>query len=208
MKKCNKCEIEKNESEFAKGPKYKDKQYLRGECKVCQKLYARTDKCKKQAKEYRTTEEFKENRKAYRKLESVKKRERKYELDHMETRKINRKKRHIVRYSTDILYKLKILCRNRIRDLTKIKKWRKSQTLKDYLGCTPDELRVHIEKQFKPGMTWENHGKYTWHIDHIIPLASANTVEEMYKLCHYTNLQPLPAHDNMVKQDKILPISE
>ena len=51
-------------------------------------------------------------------------------------------------------------------------------------------------------MTLENHGE--WHIDHIIPLATANTYEEVIKLNHYTNLQPLWAKDNLSKGSKIL----
>jgi len=51
-------------------------------------------------------------------------------------------------------------------------------------------------------MNWENYGK--WHIDHIIPLASAKNKEEMENLFHYSNLQPLWASDNFKKSDKIL----
>jgi hypothetical protein len=51
-------------------------------------------------------------------------------------------------------------------------------------------------------MSWDNHGK--WHIDHIIPLASAETEEDIYRLSHYTNLQPLWAEDNWRKNSKIL----
>jgi hypothetical protein len=50
-------------------------------------------------------------------------------------------------------------------------------------------------------MSWDNHGE--WHIDHIIPLASANTPEIIKQLCHYSNLQPLWASDNIIKKDKI-----
>ena len=60
----------------------------------------------------------------------------------------------------------------------------------------------HLEKQFEPWMTWENHGE--WHIDHIIPLSSANTKEEMIPLFNYKNLQPLLAEDNIRKGDKII----
>jgi hypothetical protein len=70
------------------------------------------------------------------------------------------------------------------------------------LGCSPQFLKEHIEKQFSDGMSWELVGKYI-HIDHIIPLSSANTEEELYKLCHYSNLQPLWAEDNLKKSNKI-----
>jgi hypothetical protein len=51
-------------------------------------------------------------------------------------------------------------------------------------------------------MTWDNHGE--WHIDHIIPISSGKTEDEVLKLCHYTNLQPLWKEDNLKKSDKIL----
>lgn len=47
-------------------------------------------------------------------------------------------------------------------------------------------------------MTWENHGK-VWHIDHIKPLAIAEREEDLYELCHYTNLQPLLVAENLKK---------
>jgi hypothetical protein len=70
------------------------------------------------------------------------------------------------------------------------------------LGCSWEQLRDHIENQFVSGMTWED--KHLWHIDHIVPLSSAKTVEELEKLCHYTNLQPLWASDNMSKGAKLV----
>ena len=53
-------------------------------------------------------------------------------------------------------------------------------------------------------MSWENYGKDGWHIDHKIPLSSAKTDREIYELCHYTNLQPLWAKDNLKKSNKII----
>lgn len=70
------------------------------------------------------------------------------------------------------------------------------------LGGSLDEIKKHIEKQFTDGMTWQNYGK--WHADHIIPICSAQTQEEMIKLCHYMNLQPLWALDNYRKGKKII----
>ena len=77
-----------------------------------------------------------------------------------------------------------------------------NSTLK-IVGCTPEHLKQHLEKQFDKDMSWDNYGLYGWHIDHIIPLASAKTEQELYSLCHYTNLQPLWAEDNLSKGSKL-----
>lgn len=69
------------------------------------------------------------------------------------------------------------------------------------VGCSWPFLREYFENLFQPGMTWENYGE--WHIDHIIPLSSAESAEEMMRLCHYTNLQPLWASDNLSKGSKL-----
>ncbi len=64
-------------------------------------------------------------------------------------------------------------------------------------GCTFEEFAVHLQKQFKEGMTLENHGD--WHIDHIKPCATATSAEELAALFHFTNLQPLWASENLSK---------
>ena len=77
--------------------------------------------------------------------------------------------------------------------------WRKNGCNPEYLGCDRDTLRHHFESKFVGGMTWDNHGE--WHIDHIIPLSSATTIEELNELAHYTNLQPLWEIDNKIKKN-------
>lgn len=68
------------------------------------------------------------------------------------------------------------------------------------LGCDLATAKAHLESLFQPGMSWENRSE--WHIDHIVPLASAKTIEGLVSLCHYTNLQPLWAKDNLRKGAK------
>ena len=72
----------------------------------------------------------------------------------------------------------------------------------EILGAEWDFVKNYIESMFKEGMTWENHGE--WHIDHIIPISSGKTEDEVIKLCHYSNLQPLWAEENLLKGDKVL----
>ena len=71
------------------------------------------------------------------------------------------------------------------------------------LGCSSEFLRQHLERQFKPGMSWENHGQ--WHLDHIKPCASFDLSKpEQQRICfNYKNLQPLWAIDNMKKGAKL-----
>ena len=64
------------------------------------------------------------------------------------------------------------------------------------------ELKEHMERQFIKGMNWENRDQ--WHIDHIIPLATAQCEDDVIRLNHYTNLQPLWAEDNLSKGSKII----
>lgn len=97
------------------------------------------------------------------------------------------------RCKTDILYKLKRRVRSRLGRI----KFNNSIHTVEYLGCSINELKKHLESKFQLGMTWENYGD--WHIDHIIPLDSAVDEQEILKLCHHSNLQPLWAKDNLSK---------
>ncbi len=115
--------------------------------------------------------------------------------------KINKREYQQERLKKDPIYKLRRTVSRRLRKAIKSNGWNKKNKTRDYIGCTLEELKLYLENQFKLGMTWENHGE--WHIDHIIPLASAQTEEEIYKLSHYTNLQPLWAIDNLRKNAKI-----
>jgi hypothetical protein len=120
--------------------------------------------------------------------------------------KINLTKNNYVKIkkSNDPLFKLKILMRDRLNKYYKYSSLNKNNTTFNIIGCTAQFLKEYLENQFTDGMNWNNHGLFGWHIDHIIPLSSANTEEELYKLCHYSNLQPLWAEDNLRKGNKII----
>jgi hypothetical protein len=118
----------------------------------------------------------------------------------------NNKKRHTKittayakrRLKTNIQFKLTVSLRSRLKKFLKVKNFKKKLKFSQYIGCSPEELKKYIESKFYANMSWSNHGIY-FHIDHIIPLASAQSEEEIYKLCHYTNLQPLTIEDHKIK---------
>ncbi len=106
------------------------------------------------------------------------------------------------RYHSDELFKLTISIRGRIRHAFKAKKWDKNRSTLSMIGIGIPEYKQYLESMFEKGMTWDNHGE--WHIDHITPVSSAETKEELIKLFHYTNTQPLWAEDNLKKGSKLL----
>lgn len=73
----------------------------------------------------------------------------------------------------------------------------KTSATREILGCDYEEFVRHIERQFVKGMTWKNRNE--WHIDHIIPVSSAQTVDDVIRLNHFTNLRPLWSHENRKK---------
>ncbi len=97
----------------------------------------------------------------------------------------------------DPMYALTRRLRDRIRKALKNGGHVKRFKTIDILGCDWFTAKTHLESKFVDGMCWEN--RVLWHIDHIVPLALAKTEEELINLCHYTNLQPLWARDNIVK---------
>lgn len=69
------------------------------------------------------------------------------------------------------------------------------------VGISYNEFKIYMESKFVNGMSWDNRGE--WHIDHIIPLSSAKSEDELIALSHYTNLQPLWAMDNLKKGARV-----
>lgn len=65
------------------------------------------------------------------------------------------------------------------------------------VGCDHLELRGHIEAQFRTGMSWSRYRH--WEVDHIEPLSSARSLNDLIALCHYSNLQPLWRSENLRK---------
>ena len=102
------------------------------------------------------------------------------------------------RYETEPDFRLKEFLRSRMHAALKAKRVNKTERSIELLGCTIDEFRKHIESQWLPGMTWENHTYKGWHIDHIKPVNTFDFTDlEQQKQCfHYTNLRPLWWREN------------
>lgn len=104
------------------------------------------------------------------------------------------------RKARDASYRIACALRSRISDAVRGQK--AGSAVRD-LGCSVVELRAHLESKFQSGMGWENYGE--WHIDHVRPLASFDLTDraQFLRACHYTNLQPLWALDNIKKAAKL-----
>jgi hypothetical protein len=153
-------------------------------CKECRK---------KQSKDfyYKNVDKVINNKKEY--FEKNKKKIIKYNGEYTKLRKEN-----------DPIFKLSINMRSRLKQYLKNKDFKRKITgsFFNIVGCTPNELGLHLESKFTEGMNWENHGTFGWHIDHIVPLSHAKSFNEVIELSHYSNLQPLWAIDNLKKGKK------
>ena len=119
---------------------------------------------------------------------------------------VNKDKRNNYRNNklkTDIQYKLCHNLRSRLNHAINNNQ-KVGSAVKD-LGCTIDELKIHLESKFQSRMNWDNWTIDGWHIDHIKPLASFDLTDrqQFLEACHYTNLQPLWADENLSKGKKV-----
>lgn len=107
------------------------------------------------------------------------------------------------RRNTNIQFRIKENLRSRLH--MAIKNNQKSGSAIRDLGCSIDELKIHLEKLFLPSMTWTNWSRDGWHIDHILPLSYFDLTDraQFVRACHYTNLQPMWATENLQKYNKV-----
>lgn len=151
--------------------------------------------------------------------EKTKKQCKKWRLNNRDKENINAKnwrknnpdlhKKILIRYrqkrKQNSQYRLIDSLRQRLRISLKVKRWNKNNSLKTYLGCNREFLINYLESKFTEGMTWDNYGlgQNKWNIDHIYPLSLAKTKDELYKLQHYSNLQPLWHELNIKKSNRL-----
>ena len=219
MKQCSKCDEFKILLEFNKCKSSKDG--LQYKCKKCERVYYDENfkKIRERSKIHKETnkEEIAKKNKKYR--EANKESIIKYQKDNKEAlieyrkryRDANKdakrkyqKQYQYMRRQSDPLFRTVCNLRNRLSTFCKYAGLEKNFKTLDSVGLCPSEFKLYIESLFAYRMNWENYGKGDdkWSIDHIKPLCTAKTIEDIYKLNHYTNLQPLWNPDNFSKNGK------
>lgn len=166
MKHCSTCKIEKQYKNF-----YKDKRKPDGvmsRCKECTKNYHQQNPNPEYRKKYREKNKSKLTKQI------------------MEWQKNH--------YHTNLDYRLQKCIRSRIREYIKYD-YDATSSL-EYIGCSFEFYKQHLENQFTKEMNWDNYGSY-WEIDHIKPLSKGGSF-------HYTNTQPLTVKENRRKGAKYL----
>ena len=187
-KKCNVCGKVKQIIDFRYREKYQRYEYR---CKDCEKISNAINKKKwiekniEHERERNRKRNLTEKRKAWKRqyVGKYKNHRKKNDLDYKNRIKL-----------TDKLYR-SIRQKDEIKENIRI----------DLFGCTIKELKIHIENQFRNGMSWENNNRDGWHIDHIIPCSAfdLSDIKQQKECFHYSNLQPLWCYENLEKHDKI-----
>jgi len=209
LKECTKCQTLKETTDFYTNPNNKDR--LQSHCKICQnikkaEIYLKNkDQYKIKQKEWKVSNKEKhlEYMKDWRKSNPDKARQ--FTKDWISKNRdyFNSKVRQAhAKRSGDVQFKLKNRLRSRISNFLKGSS-KGGSHIKD-LGCSVSDLKFYLESKFQEGMSWDNWSLHGWHIDHIKPLSKFDLTkpEEFKRACHYTNLQPLWAIDNLKKSDK------
>ncbi len=209
MKVCIDCNMEKEYKDFFKRKDNKDG--YRNNCKSCHYIKNKPggDKYRKKESIIEAHKEYCKNYYLLNKEDISVKNKILYDTnrDEMIKRKV---KYYKTKVDKDPLYRFKRGISDLIRKSFKHNGFVKESRTEMILGINKEEFVKYIESKFEPWMTWYNRGMYNgefdygWDIDHIIPVSSATTKEEINKLNHYTNLQPLCSKINRdIKRDRL-----
>lgn len=182
---CIECQVEWRKSDFG-----------RGYHNLATKKYQKTERGKKVLEDYQSSDD-------------VVARKRAYDREYSKTPEgIASRNKRVLKYqkrrkSEDFIFKLISVCRIRLNKSLKLQGVRRSERTFDLVGCSPIELRSHLQKQFAPGMTFDNYGD--WEIDHIIPISNFMLEDPLEQImCFgYWNLQPLWKDENRDKSDRL-----
>lgn len=228
--KCSRCGADKEPSEFNKDKYLKNG--LKSACRTCTKEMYKAWSSSEQGQEYKKeydkcrydenveyekarAQKWREaNPERYRRIvkewrernpERIREMRRRRSEDPKRREAVNayyRKKRR-----EDLNYRLAGSLRSRLRAATRAQLGglspKKGSAIEN-LGFPMKEFILYIEGLFQEGMSWENYGE--WHLDHVLPLSGfdLSDPEQVKKVCHYTNLQPLWAKENIRKGNCII----
>ena len=217
MKKCSKCGVTKEFTEFCKDKR--SRSGFRGECKACQKAYreANREKIKEYNREHRKAnkekikvkkreyyesnkEKINEKQREYEEAnrEEINKKNRAYYKANKENIKVKQREYRNKRFNTDTLFKLSHILRSRIRNSINNGGYSKKTKTHNILGCSFEHLINHLNNN-PYGFTY---GDSDLDLDHIVPVSTASKELDIIKLNHYTNFQLLPSEYNRnIKRD-------
>jgi hypothetical protein len=195
FKNCSKCLILKEETKEFFNKSAGGFHGLSADCKKCRSDYNKEYKAKdpeKRAEGQRASH--------YKHREKRKIKTRKYHEENRDALNAKRRKKR----QENPMVKLADNIRRAVSGATKYNGFVKSSKLSLYLGCNSQEFKAHLESLWQPGMSWDNYGygEDKWNIDHITPMAEAKSVEDLYRLNHFSNFQPLWQKYNFLKRDK------
>jgi hypothetical protein len=191
MKNCSKCNKEKSLDCFYKSTYHKGG--YRNDCIDCRKEYELNNKDRFLVRKSLSSKKYRDNNK-----------EKERERQRSDMFRLSRRERYSVRIKEDNTFRL-------VRSYRAIlRRYKTSLKSKDILGCSANDFTLYLESKFEKWMDWNNYGLYNgqinngWDIDHIIPLSSAKCEEDIIRLNHYTNLQPLCSKVNRnIKKNNI-----
>jgi hypothetical protein len=197
MKKCTKCGIEKDESEFHKHARRKDG--YNNVCKICRKLYDNKEIKREYDKQWYINHKKEKNEYS-----------KEWEIENKEYRRKYKRERR----KNNLCIKLRSnVSRAILANLKKEYGSKRGSSILKYLSYSIEELKQHLENQFEDWMSWENYGgnaleeRKTWWIDHIIPqsLLPYDSMEHpnFQKCWALENLRPLEKKQNISKGNKI-----
>lgn len=226
MKKCNRCDLKKELSEFHKNSRRKDG--LDNKCKKCTSVINKEryiknreillSKSKKRKRDNanpnskrriikRLKEQCLDNQSVCTNCLSIKD-IKNFVKDQSRENKLTahcnscKNKYYSNKKKSDKLFRISSKIRVIISKQIKKNNLKKSQKTEDIIGCSFEEFKIYLESKFDENMSWKNYGE--WHLDHIIPISYAKTEDEIYELNHYTNFQPLWAEDNLSKGNRFI----
>ena len=213
QKQCCRCKVHRQKTEFNKNKSNKDGlHYVCKPCRLQERQKSRDHNIAKSKEYYAANKEkLLQASKRYREThtDSIRTQRKQYRETHVE--KIReaaraylpiRKERIKELRLTDADFRLSEVLRSKVHKMLS----GLDTSYRHLIACSNEHLRLWLQFQFEPGMTWQNYGTY-WHIDHILAINLFNLQDRKNQtVCfHWTNLQPLTRFDNQSKSDRLMP---